>query len=114
MVRLLLTSTPAFFFIAMGIMCFVYLICSLRTNMVFFTLVLAFGCLAGAYFQLNNGNVALAGRLQVAGGAFGFCTTIFGWWIFIAIMLASLDFPFSVPVGDLSGIIKGASEKEKV
>ena len=29
-------------------------------------------------------------------------------------MLASLDFPFSVPVGDLSHIIKGASEKAKV
>ena len=29
-------------------------------------------------------------------------------------MLASLDFPFSVPVGDLSQIIKGASEKQKV
>lgn len=28
-------------------------------------------------------------------------------------MLASLDFPFSVPVGDLSHIIKGASEKKK-
>ena len=29
-------------------------------------------------------------------------------------MLASLDFPFSIPVGDLSHIIKGASEKRKV
>ena len=35
-----------------------------------------------------------------------------GWWIFFAIMLASLDFPFSLPVGDLSHIIKGASEKK--
>ncbi|KAF2714197.1 GPR1/FUN34/YaaH-class plasma membrane protein [Pleomassaria siparia CBS 279.74] len=109
-------SSFAFFFLAMGIMCFIYLICSIRTNMVFFmiflTLVLAFSCLAGSYWQLNNGNVALAGRLQVIGGAFAFCTTIFGWWIFIAIMLASLDFPFSVPVGDLSGFIKGASERD--
>jgi len=36
-----------------------------------------------------------------------------GWWIFFAIMLASLDFPFSIPVGDLSHIIRGASEKKK-
>ncbi|KAF2113382.1 GPR1/FUN34/YaaH-class plasma membrane protein [Lophiotrema nucula] len=110
-------SSFAFFFVAMGIMCFIYLICSLRTNMVFFmiffTLTLAFSCLAGAFWQLNNGNTALAGRLQVAGGAFAFCTTIFGWWIFIAIMLASLDFPFEVPVGDLSRVIKGASERDK-
>lgn len=85
----------------MGLMCFVYLICSIRTNfvffMIFFTLFIAFSLLAGAYWQLNNGNTALAGRLQIAGGAFTFCTCIFGWWIFIAIMLASLDFPFSIP-----------------
>lgn len=106
----------AFFFIAMAIMCFVYMICSLRTNfvffMIFFTLVMAFSLLTGAYLELNNGNVSRAGKLQEAGGAFAFITCLFGWWIFIAIMLASLDFPFSIPVGDLSGIMKGASERK--
>ena len=48
-----------------------------------------------------------------AGGAFTFVTSMAGWWIFFAIMLASLDFPFNIPVGDLSHIIKGASEKQK-
>lgn len=37
----------------MGLMCFIYLICSLCTNIVFFiiflTLVIAFACLASAY-----------------------------------------------------------------
>jgi hypothetical protein len=65
--------------------------------MIFLTLVIAFGCLAGSFFEANNGNVALSGRLQIIAGAFAFCTTLFGWWIFIAIMLASLDFPFSIP-----------------
>ena len=51
---------------------------------------------------------------MIAGGAFGFVTSLAGWWIFFAIMLASLDFPFSLPVGDLSHIIKGASERQKV
>jgi hypothetical protein len=91
----------AFFFIAMAVMCFIYLICSLRTNMVFFmiffTLVCAFCLLAGSFWQANNGDMVLSHRLQVAAGAFAFCTCIFGWWIFIAIMLASLDFPFEVP-----------------
>lgn len=85
----------------MAIMCFVYMICSLRTNfvffMIFFTLVMAFSLLTGAYLELNNGNVGRAGKLQEAGGAFAFITCLFGWWIFIAIMLASLDFPFSIP-----------------
>lgn len=50
----------------MGLMCFIYLICSLRTNIVFFiiflTLVIAFACLAGAYWNPNLDKVALAGR----------------------------------------------------
>lgn len=65
--------------------------------MIFFTLVFAFAFLSAAYFQLNNGNVELAKSLQKAGGAFAFVTCIFGWWIFAAIMLASLDFPFELP-----------------
>ncbi|OCL03202.1 GPR1/FUN34/YaaH-class plasma membrane protein [Glonium stellatum] len=110
-------SSFAFFFLAMGLMCFIYLICSLRTNIVFFliflTLVIAFGCLAGAYWNLNLGNVALAVRLQTTAGACTFVTSACGWWIFFAIMLAALDFPFQIPVGDLSHIIRGASERAR-
>ena len=46
-----------------------------------------------------------------AGGAFTFVTSMAGWWIFLAIMLASVDFPIALPVGDLSSVIKGASDK---
>lgn len=64
----------------------------------------------------NATNVAAAtraGRLVVAGGAFTFVTSLAGWYIFFAIMLASLDFPLQVPVGDLSTLIKGGSERQK-
>jgi len=85
----------------MGIMCLIYLVCSIRTNacffMIFLTLTIAFGCLTGSYLEANNGNVELAGRLQIVAGGFSFVTCLFGWWIFAAIMLASLDFPFSLP-----------------
>lgn len=81
--------------------------------MIFFCLVFTFTLLAGCYFQLNNANVVLAGKLQEAAGAFAFVACLFGWWIFVAIMLASLDFPFSVPVGDLSNLMKGASQRNK-
>lgn len=101
----------------MGVLCLVYFICSLRTNVVFslifITLVFAFGCLAGAYWQNAMGNTVAAGHLIVAAGAITFVTDLCGWWIFFAIMLASLDFPFQIPVGDLSRFIKGASEKRK-
>ncbi|TKA58688.1 hypothetical protein B0A55_10790 [Friedmanniomyces simplex] len=107
----------AFFQLFMGVLCFIYMICALRTNIVFVgifaTLVPAFGCLAGAYFQLALGNTALATKLQLVAGACTFVTDMLGWWIFFAILLASLDFPFQLPVGDLSHIIKGASQKAK-
>jgi hypothetical protein len=92
----------------MGIMCFLYMILSLRTNitffLIFFTLVLAFSFLSGAYFQLANGNIALAGKLQTAAGATLFVTCACGWWIFFAIMLAGLDFPFQLPGMSCSSI----------
>jgi succinate-acetate transporter protein len=124
-------SSFAFFQVFMGLLCFIYLICSIRTNVVFMviflSLVCAFGCLAGAFFQLGNayaasarGDAAMgamhaktAGRCVVAGGAFTFVTSMAGWWIFFAILLASVDFPFNLPVGDLSTMIKGASERRK-
>ena len=40
-------------------------------------------------------------------------TCIAGWYIFFAIMLAALDFPFGIPVGDLSTVIMGASVRIK-
>ena len=98
----------AFFLLFMAVLCFLYFILSLRTNVVFalifFTLIIGFCCLAGAYWQIanaiNGGATApppLAGKLLVVAGAFTFITDLCGWWIFFAIMLAALDFPFQLP-----------------
>ncbi|KAJ2904455.1 GPR1/FUN34/YaaH-class plasma membrane protein [Zalerion maritima] len=110
-----------FFTLWMGVLCLIFLVCSVRTNVCFFiiflTLVIAFALLTGAYFLLAEdytGNAALAGKLIVGAGASTLVTCAMGWWILAAILLASLDFPFSLPVGDLSSVVKGASDKEKV
>jgi succinate-acetate transporter protein len=85
----------------MGVLCLIYMICALRTNVVFVcifaSLVPAFGCLAGAYWHLAQGQVGTATTLLVAAGALTFITDVCGWWIFFAILLASLDFPFQLP-----------------
>jgi uncharacterized protein len=115
----------AFFLLFMAIMCFIYLICSLRTNIVFvvifLSLVLGFSFLSGSYWQTANGignasssASALGHKLQVAAGACFFVTSLAGWYIFFSIMLAALDFPFQIPVGDLSTLIRGESEKRDV
>jgi len=110
-------ATFGFFQVWMGFLCLIYMVCALRTNVVFVlifaSLVPAFGLLTAAYWNLAKGNTSAAGTYQIAAGACTFFTCCCGWWIFSAIMLASLDFPFQLPVGDLSTVIKGASEKKK-
>jgi len=121
----------------MGLLCFVYLVCSIRTNLIFFliffTLVPAFMLLAGSYFKVASGDANMGKKLAEASGAFCFVTCCCGWYIFFAIMLASVDFPLDLPrkffcsdhtaifarlltkaVVDLSHIVKGASEKRKI
>lgn len=74
--------------------------------MIFLTLVCAFGCLAGAYMTGAEGKLVMSGHLQVAAGAFCFVTCLCGWWIFFAIMLAALDFPFQLPGKQSSSYFK--------
>jgi len=105
-----------FFLLFMGLMCLIYLICALRTNLVFVAiflgLLLTFVVLTGSYWHLAQGHADVAQQLQVAAGAFGFMAVMAGWWIFFAQMLASVDFPFEIPVGDISHLIKPMSEKK--
>ena len=85
----------------MGLLCFVYLVCSIRTNLIFFliffTLVPAFMLLAGSYFKVASGDANMGKKLAEASGAFCFVTCCCGWYIFFAIMLASVDFPLDLP-----------------
>ena len=36
-----------------------------------------------------------------------------GWYIFTSQMLLSVDFPFELPVGDLSTVVKGKADRSK-
>lgn len=117
-------SSFAFFLVFIDVMCLIYLICSLRTNIVFviifLSLVIGFSLLSGSYWQMANGigeenasALALGHRLQVGAGASYFVTSLTGWYLFLSIMLASLDFPFQLPVGDLSTLIRSGNERKE-
>ncbi|GKT45339.1 protein alcS [Colletotrichum spaethianum] len=110
-----------FITLAMAMICVVFLVCSLRTNIVFFiiflTLVAAFVLITAAYWFLAmdyTSNAASAAKLLQAAGASAFVTCMAGWWLIFAILLASLDFPLELPVGDLSRVIRGKSENSHV
>ena len=100
----------------MGLLSFMYLICALRTNLVFvaiFTgLTMVFVLLTGSYWNSAINNMDMANRLQIVAGAFGFMAVMAGWWIFFAQMLASVDFPIQIPVGDISHLIKPLSAQQ--
>ena len=108
-------ATFAYFQVYMGVLCFIYFIIALRTNLVFvfifILLVPAFGCLAAVFFQAAQG-IAATG-LQTTAGALTFVVSLLGWYLFFIQLCAAVDFPLNLPVGDLSGIIKGASERAR-
>lgn len=104
-----------FYLLSWGFITSIYLICSLRTNVVFvllFTFLEAtFGLFVAIYFSAANGNGALAAKLQTAAGATALLTCVPGWYILLAQMLESIDFPVQLPVGDLSQFIVSGSER---
>ncbi|KAF2748849.1 hypothetical protein M011DRAFT_441382 [Sporormia fimetaria CBS 119925] len=107
-------SGYAFFLLTITLFVLICLICSLRTNLIFFliflSLLLAFPLLAAAYWTLNTGNIALGERLQEAGAACLFVCTLFGWYMFATIMLETLGLG-GLPVVDLSNWVKGRGER---
>jgi len=94
------------YFAIWGILCVIYFIASLRTNVpfaiIFLSLVFAFEFISAAYFHTGQGNLAAATREFKIGGGFAFVTGLAGFYIDISLLLAAVGFPFSVPVGDLS------------
>lgn len=100
----------------MTLLSFIFTICSVRTNiafvLVFITATMGFGFATGTYWALALGNLSLGGTLAKGAGGSFFACVMFGWYLLFAIMMAAVDMPFLVPVGDLSTVIKGMSEKE--
>jgi succinate-acetate transporter protein len=99
-----------FYFTFWAVLCIFYLVASLRTNgvfvFVFFTLVLVFAFLAAAYRQAGLGNTALSLTYLKAAGGCGIANILGGWYLFLVLILASVEMPFDLPVGDLSWFLK--------
>ncbi|KAI1846881.1 hypothetical protein JX265_004851 [Neoarthrinium moseri] len=112
-------ASLGFWLVIMGILAFLYMICALRTNIVFVIIFLsllpAFGLLTAAFWLQAadfEGNTAKANNMFVGAGASLFVTCIAGWYILVSIMFEIVDFPLQLPVGDLSTIIKGRNMRK--
>ncbi|EXJ67834.1 uncharacterized protein A1O5_09180 [Cladophialophora psammophila CBS 110553] len=111
-------ATFAYFPLYMGLLCFIYFIASLKTNLVlmltFLLLVPGLGCLSGVFFKAAEGVAATS--LQTAAGGCFFAVCILCWYLLVAQILASVAFPVQLPVGDLSQlstIFRGRLNKKR-
>jgi len=116
-------SNPSFnvglgmYFLVWGIICLIYTACALRTNVpffiVFFGLTFTFELIAAGYFHTAEGKMATAAmEFKVAGG-FAFVVGLAGLWIDISLLLASVGYPFTVPLFDLSSRIMPQKDMRK-
>lgn len=107
----------AFFFVFFDILCFYYMICTLRTNVVFvwilFTVVIGVALVAATFFYTAIGNASVAHKCLVGGGALLFAACMGGWYLLLALLLPTVDFPLQLPVGDLSHLIPSASQMKE-
>lgn len=99
---LILTPLSAYFPTCIASLHIIFIIASLRINAVFFgifvTAALGFYLFASALWLSAEG-AANAADVQVAAGAVLFVCAILGWYILAAQILASVNFPISLPVG---------------
>ncbi|KAJ7481915.1 GPR1/FUN34/yaaH family-domain-containing protein [Mycena latifolia] len=116
------TNTPAFndavqfYFIFWVVLCALYFIASLRTNVVFSylfaTIACAFSFLAAGYRQAGLGNPTRALIFLKTAGAFGFANIVGGWYLAAALLFEAVEMPFKLPVGDLSRVLKKRRKAE--
>ncbi|RWA10107.1 hypothetical protein EKO27_g5007 [Xylaria grammica] len=124
-------ATFSFFLVAMALLCTVFTVASLRTNIVLFVLLLLLvptcktllpylfdgnysttnfdgetvGALSASFFAVAHGLPARAKTLQHVGAGLLLAASFLGWYIFLALVLLGVEFPFMLPLGDLSTLI---------
>ncbi|KAM0786194.1 hypothetical protein ACM66B_006999 [Microbotryomycetes sp. NB124-2] len=99
----------AIYLVWWGLLILIYLVASLRTNVVFASVFLFLDAclwtLVTAYYKIAAGNMASVPSLMKAAGALAFLTCVSGWYLLLVLVLGSTGFPLALPVGDLSGFL---------
>ncbi|CZT24254.1 related to Y.lipolytica GPR1 protein and Fun34p [Ramularia collo-cygni] len=106
----------AFYACTLCVLSFIFLIASLRTNLVFFLVFVAatigFGLAAGAFWNIAEGKTALGLRLVVGAGGSFWGAAMLGWYLLAALLFQIMEMPFpELPIVDLSEIIKAKKSK---
>ncbi|OAL23848.1 hypothetical protein AYO20_10868 [Fonsecaea nubica] len=98
-----------FFMIFMAVLCLIYLVCALRTNLVFVVifagLFWGFTLLTTTFWLLADGGAGAGTTLYIAGASLG-VSCIAGWYLLLALLLSAVEFPITLPLVDLSGWLR--------
>ncbi|TVY93599.1 Protein alcS [Lachnellula willkommii] len=109
------TTSLGFYFLFMGLISMIFFICSFRTNaafvVVFTGVTLGFALATGGLWNLADGNAARGQQLLEGAGGCWFVASMAAWYFLLSVMMIVVDMPFTVPIFDLSTVIKGGSEK---
>ncbi|KAK5632277.1 hypothetical protein RRF57_007991 [Xylaria bambusicola] len=110
-------ATFSFFLVAMVFLCVVFTVASIRTNVVLFVLLLllipTFACLSGSFFAVAQGLPMKAQVLQHVGAGLLLVLSFLGWYIFMALILSCVEFPFMLLLGDLSTVIPSLKDESR-
>lgn len=95
----------------MGMLSFVYLVGSLRTNgcfaLIFLVATIGFELGGAGFFLLSYGHAAAGGRCIVGLGACFFVADLIGWYLLLGAVIQIMELPIpDLPVLDLSTRIK--------
>ena len=108
-------SSLGFYPVAMGVLSFVFLLCSVRTNVVL-VLIFVFAtsgfALAGAAdLYTGAGDIAFGHSMLVACGACFFVADLIFWYLFMSLMFTIMELPMpGLPVGDLSTVVRAKKD----
>ncbi|POY72914.1 hypothetical protein BMF94_4075 [Rhodotorula taiwanensis] len=99
----------AMYLIWWGVLVLIYLIASLRTNVVFVALFafldITFWLLTAVYLKLAHASFDHVPALVKAAGAFAFLGCLMGWYLEIVLIFDSVGIPVKLAVGDMSSFM---------
>ncbi|USW59471.1 Putative acetate transporter GPR1/FUN34/SatP family [Septoria linicola] len=112
-------NSYGFYPLSLGILSFIFLLCSLRTNLIFFLIFVAatmgFGFATASFFYAGIGAMAQSSQFLVATGACFWAAAMLGWYLLLAIMIPTMELPFpELPVVDLASRVRAKEVKVKV
>lgn len=107
-----------FYPIALGMLSFLFLICSIRTNAIFVLIFICATCgfsfAAAGLFYTAAGAAATGTTMVVACGACFFAADLLGWYLLFAIMIQIMELPVpDLPIFDLSTVVKAKSRSKQ-